>query len=165
MTVAEIIAEIERCYPCEQGIFAPVCNTGAPYASIGTPKHGRRLPASLPGTIPPGERHEVWKSEAEACARFMEAFNRYASACDMLAPQGAKPVLYWRYAAPHVFMEYSSGNGKRWSIEKPIFPTLFFIRARLCISPNPVVWKSTQEYDAALKARTEDTNGEEHIQP
>jgi hypothetical protein len=161
MKLADIITEIERRYTCRQGLLGAKCNTDEPYVVIGTPKHGRRLPAALPGVVPEGEPQEVWTSEDEACTRFMEAFNRYAEACRMFRGQGDGPdVLYWRYAAPHIYLEFGTRTGKGWTLDRPKYPRKFRVRARLCISPKPVVWNHQRAYDAYLTAQEEISDGE-----
>ena len=158
-------AEIERRYRCRMGILGTVCNTGEPYVTIGTPAHGRRLPAELPGVVPDGCPAEIWGSEKEACVKFLEAFNKYAAACEALRrPGDDKLVLFWRFASPHLFMQYQGRSKKAWTLDRPRFVTKCRIRCRLILTAKPVVWETQREYDAALAAQEEKSNGddEEH---
>lgn len=160
-------AEIERRYPCRMGLLGARCNTGETYVVIGTPAHGRRFPAELPGVVGDMAGSAVWSSEKEACAKFLEAFNKYAAACEALRRPGEGPLtLFWRYAEPHLFMEYSGRTGKTWTLDRPRFISKCRIRARLILTAKPVVWASQAEYDAALAAaEKENSHGDDQEHP
>jgi len=153
MNITDILTDITKRFVCRPGVWARTCNSGELYVVIGTAEAGSRAPAALPGTVPEGWRYKVWGSEEEACTRFLEAFNRYAEAVEMLRKPGNEPtILWWRYEAPHIFMEYGSPNGKHWALDRPRFPTICRVRCRLCISSKPIVYETQEDYDAANSA-------------
>lgn len=153
--LAELLVEIQDRYECRQGIFSALSNTNEAYVVLGTRPHGARMPASWPGVIPQGYASATFRTETEAVKAMRESFNAYANACEMARkPDEPKLVLYWRYAEPHMFMEY--GGPKHWTLERPNFVQQCRVRCRLVLTSKPVVWESQRAYDAHLEQMERD---------
>jgi hypothetical protein len=72
-------------------------------------------------------------AEADACAILFNTFDKYADAW-LAVHAPAKPVLYWRYAAPHIFWHQEDCR----------------LRARLVLvdEAKPIVFSTAAAYDA-----------------
>ena len=162
--LVELLTEIGNLYECRQGTLGALCNTNEPYVVLGTRPPGARIPASWPGTIPAGYASATFRTEKEAVRHMKEAFSAYAVACERAHKPGEpRLVLYWRYAAPHMFMEY--GGPKHWTLERPEFVQQCRVRARLILTSKPVVWADQRAYDAHLDQLECDSHGQQRQPP
>lgn len=140
MNVTELAAEIAKRYTCVEGLYMAYCQTGEKYVMIGHEnlKPCDREPSGrpIPGVIRESARLRKYRTEPEACDDLLKAFDLYADHWLASNPEGKAPTLYWRYAAPHVFMHDSPR--KAW----------LYGRMRLVLSNRPVVFATMEEYDA-----------------
>lgn len=153
MIAADLVAELESRYPCIQGLHRSVCQTGEPYVVIGS--EWRRLGEEhrpkgnpIPGVVREGVRRELYATEDEACVYWLRAFDLYVEDWGRCrGPEEAKPFLYWRYDAPHIF--WYGDESKCGGIE------VGAIKCRLVLSVLPVVPVSDADYDAQRRAELE----------
>ena len=160
MNLIELRAEIEKLYSCVQGICSNRCQTLETYEMIGF-EHGagmdvgrmhyRGRPGSIPGVIREGGGRKLFCSEEEACQEFLDALKCYANY--WRSSHTTEPVLYWRYRAPHLFLNEGWRRIGRLTTtwyDKPGKQRQYwcFIRSRLVLSDKPVVCDDIEGYDA-----------------
>lgn len=133
--IAAARVSIEARFQCRQGLLMVKCQTGCRYVSIGREdlRHGKR--AAIPGVRREGFSAVSYRTTCEAAEAFIEDFDAYAEYWKAQNPV-AQPVLYWRYALPHIFFEESERKVN------------FRFRSRLVLSSQPVLWHSVEEHDA-----------------
>lgn len=192
MQLSDVLAEIESRYPCISGIYAPVAQTGCQYVKIGEEKRTNHPDDALstevlvPGVVREGIPRVLYETEDEACRAFLVAFKAYAlwwhrengsiMHLGREKPKSLRPLtLYWRYAAPHLFLETAFDNvGKhkdfvtgqtgvgRYYSEQPTQntkQTVRYVRSRLVLSDKPVVWADLDAYHAANTPETSTSQG------
>jgi len=127
-----------------QGIFSALCNTREQYVKIGREEGPYSEPPN-PGVLREGCQQRSYETEGQAGRSFVDAFLAYAK-CWMQQNAGCdSAALYWRYDAPHIFMENEAGRVDLQ--DDPVGP--FRVRCRLCLTNKPIVWKDQAAYDAA----------------
>jgi hypothetical protein len=155
MNVADLAGKIDARYPCVQGLFAPYCQTREKYVALGFEEWHpeRRLEyAAVPlevdhisgpaieGIVREFAPRRSYETEAEGCEDLFKAFDLYAERWWQKHGGLAKPVLYWRYAAPHIFLHHDERRGR-------VTTGLCRIRTRLVLSNAPIVFANQDAYD------------------
>ena len=119
-TVAELIAYIEKSYPCVIGLPTNRCQTGDLYVVIGQ-QAVEEGPSSIPGTVDETKASELAFDEETAVNSMRAAFDDYA-----LDRAG---TLYWRMTP---YLDKRQWHGK----------TRCKVRMRLVISDKPAVYET-----------------------
>ncbi len=148
MTLPQLIAKVQGAYTCRQGIYSARCNTGEPYVFVGEG-------GSAPGVVWSDEGRTHYATDEEACDGFWRALTAYAEGVrhKHLLPEPL--TLWWRYAEPHLFVDQmwrtqgSSAVDDIWH-SKPgrNRERRCYVRGRLCLSAEPIVWADQAAYDA-----------------
>lgn len=157
MNAADLVAELQARFPCVEGCQRAHAPTSEPYVDVGfedwshsaEPSRVDGMPAQL-GRIRQLARRRMYQTENEACRDFLRAFNLYEGA--WRAENGlAIPVLYWRYAAPHVFWH----DDEAWRMVDGARTPVGALKCRLVLSYRPVVEIDDATYDAGRTAQLE----------